>query len=103
MTDSIGKEYSLDELNKLAQSKSTNSEDSSKYYYTAPKTGVRHIIGKNSKMMCLTLKFKYSLKGRENLLAHTFLNSNSNSNCSTYHRVVAYSEESHHFNVSRNR
>lgn len=32
MTDSIGKEYSLDELNKLAQSKSTNSEDSSKYY-----------------------------------------------------------------------
>ncbi len=63
MTDSIGKEYSLDELNKLAQSKSTNSEDSSKYYYTAPKTGVRHIIGKNSKMMCLTLKIQiFTLK-----------------------------------------
>lgn len=32
MTDSVGKEYSLEELNKLAQSKGTNPEDSSKYY-----------------------------------------------------------------------
>lgn len=32
MTDSVGKEYSLEELNKLAQSKSANPESSSKYY-----------------------------------------------------------------------
>ena len=32
MTDSVGKEYSLEELNQLAQSKSINSDDSSKYY-----------------------------------------------------------------------
>lgn len=32
MTDSVGKEYSLEELNQLAQSKSTDSDDSSKYY-----------------------------------------------------------------------
>lgn len=32
MTDSVGKEYSLEELNQLAQSKSINSDDTSKYY-----------------------------------------------------------------------
>ena len=36
------------------------------------------------------------------LLPHSFLNSNSNSNRSTYHRVVTHTQESHHFYVSRN-
>lgn len=32
MTDSVGKEYTLEELNQLAQSKKTNSDESPKYY-----------------------------------------------------------------------
>lgn len=32
MTDSVGKEYTLEELNQLAQSKKTNSDESPEYY-----------------------------------------------------------------------
>ena len=59
--------------------------------------------GLKPRMMCLMKISDSHFKNREKLLAHSLFNSNSNCNGCANHRVVAYSEEAHHFNMSRNR